>query len=68
MYSQSAIEDYRETGSIIRDSDVSVTELDIFARDNSVELSEFLMAAAPRLSSWEAQQLESRLLALLENN
>jgi len=71
MYSH-AIEDYRETtvvsGSIIRDSDVLVSELDCFAKDNNVELTDFLMAAAPRISGSEAQQLAGRLMALFERN
>jgi len=67
MFSPSAIENYRTTtaipDSIIRDSDVSVAELDSFAKDNNVELTDFLMAAAPRISSREAQQLTGQLLA-----
>jgi len=68
MYSQLAAENSKETRALLD----SIVEVDLFDEmenfqtlsDEVVELTEVLMAATPKLSIWEAQELAERMLAV----
>ena len=68
MYSQLATENYKDTNALL-DSIVGVDLFDEMENfhplsDEVVDLTEILMAATPRLSIWEAQELAERMLAV----
>ena len=72
MYSQLATENYKGTRAVLD----NIVEVDLFDEmenfqtlsDEVVELTETLMAATPKLSIWEAQELAERMLAVFGRN